>query len=144
MGERTVKVTASVEYNGQLYTAEEKTVSFGDGPLSVFAGPPSTRGNTWAEAAQKCGRLPSFSPGYHGETNLPHKEELQAVSGPDNGGYGAAFAAKWPDDRNGIGSFVYWTGEILGAVNAEVVGLLYGYVRGHGRDDVVPVAVCRR
>lgn len=144
VGERTVKVTASVEYNGQLYTAEEKTVSFGDGPLSVFAGPPSTRGNTWAEAAQKCGRLPSFSPGYHGETNLPHKEELQAVSGPDNGGYGAAFAAKWPDDRNGIGSFVYWTGEILGAVNAEVVGLLYGYVRGHGRDDVVPVAVCRR
>lgn len=143
VGERTVKVTASVEYNGQLYTAEEKTVSFGKGPLSVFAGPPSTSGKTWAEAAQTCGSYPSdSSQGYHEETNLPSTEELRAVSG--GSGYGAAFAAKWPDDRNGNGWFGYWTGELDGSVSAKIVRLYRGSVLGYDQVIVSPVAVCRR
>ena len=145
VGERTVTVTATVEYNGQSYTAEEKTVTFGDGPLAVFARPPSTRGNTWAEAAQKCGRLPSdSSPGYHDETNLPRKEELQAVSGPGYGGYGAAFAAKWPDDYNGFGWFYYWTGERYGYGSRGIVSLADGHLGGYDPTYFVPVAVCRR
>ena len=142
VGEREVTVKASVEYNGQTYEAAE-TVKFGEGPLSVFAGPPSTGGNTWAEAAQKCGSLPSdSSPGYHGETNLPRREELQAVSGIR--GYGAAFAAKWPDDRNGGGWFRYWTGELFGSVRAEMVYLGSGIVGDGYQGFHVPVAVCRR
>ena len=145
VGEREVTVKASVEYNGQTYEAAE-TVTFGDGPLSVFAGPPSTGGNTWAEAAQKCGSLPSYSsPGYYDETNLPRKEELQAVSGPGYGGYGAAFAAKWPDDGDGdVRFFFYWTGELRGPDFATVVTLGNGDYSGHDRGNDVPVAVCRR
>ena len=143
VGEREVTVKASVEYNGQTYEAAE-TVTFGDGPLSVFAGPPSTRGNTWAEAAQKCGSLPSdSSPGYHDETNLPRREELQAVSGPGYGGYGAAFAAKWPDDYNGFGWFYYWTGERYGFGSRGIVSLADGHVGGYDPTYFVPVAVCR-
>ena len=141
VGEREVTVTATVEYNGQSYTAEEKTVTFGDGPLSVFEKPLSNM--TWKDAAQTCGRLPSvFSPGYHDETNLPRTEELQAVSGPGNGGYGAAFAAGWPS--GGSGWFRYWTGVLLGPVSARVVGLDDAYVGGGGQGYDVPVAVCRR
>lgn len=141
VGERTVTVTATVEYNGQSYTAEEKRVTFGDGPLSVFKMPLGYM--TWKEAAQTCGSLPSdFSPGYHGETNLPRREELQAVSGPGDGGYGAAFAAKWPDDRGN--GWDYWTGELGGSISAKVVNLVNGYVGGRDQDDDFPVAVCRR
>ena len=138
VGERTVKVTASVEYNGQTYEAAE-TVKFGEGPLAVFQKPLSNM--TWKDAARTCGRVPSnLSPGYHEETNLPHIEELQAVSG--GSGYGAAFAAKWPDDRNGW--VHYWTGELNGSVSAQVVILIGGYVGGDRQDVGVPVAVCRR
>ena len=140
VGERTVKVTASVEYNGQLYTAEEKTVSFGDGPLSMFE-KPLLRYMTWKEAAQECGSFSDFFPGYHDETNLPSKEELQAVSG--GSGYGAAFAAKWPDDR-GLGWFAYWTAEIHSSVLAGIVRLNNGNFDGYPYDFDVPVAVCRR
>ena len=142
VGEREVTVTATVEYNGQSYTAEEKTVTFGDGPLSMFE-KPLLRYMTWKEAAQKCGSFSDFSPGYHGETNLPRKEELQAVSGPGKGGYGAAFAAKWPNDR-GLGWFDYWTGELNDSVSAKIVRLYDGDVFGNGQDYGVPVAVCLR
>ena len=141
VGERTVTVTATVEYNGQSYTAEEKRVTFGDGPLSMFETP--SRYMTWEEAAQKCGSISDFSPGYHGETNLPRKEELQAVSGPGNGGYGAAFAAKWPDDRNCDDWFFYWTG-IYHFGRAVIVDLHDGGEGLTNQDDDVPVAVCRR
>lgn len=129
VGERTVTVTATVEYNGQLYTAEEKTVTFGNGPLSVFKKPLSSM--SWTSAKAQCFALPSTA-------------ELQAVSGPGNGGYGAAFAAKWPDDRNGDGWFDYWTGELDGSVSALFVALYYGGVFGRYQDNDVPVAVCRR
>ena len=139
VGEREVTVTATVEYGEQTYEAAE-TVKFGEGPLAVFATP--LRNMTWKEAARTCGgSLPSVSsPGYHDETNLPHKEELRAVSG--GSGYGAAFAAGWPSDGNGW--FVYWTGELNGSVSARIVRLHNGNVGGHRQDGGVPVAVCRR
>ena len=141
VGEREVTVKASVEYNGQTYYEAAETVKFGEGPLAVFQKPLSYM--TWKEAAQKCGSLPSVpSPGYHEETNLPCKEELQAVSG--GSGYGAAFAAKWPDGRSGDGWFHYWTGELNGSISAKVVFLIFGSGGGTGQDSVVPVAVCRR
>ena len=138
VGQRTVEVKATVKYGEQTYT-QTTTVSFGEGPLSVFATP--LRNMTWTEAAQTCGSLPSdLSPGYHGETNLPHTEELRAVSG--GSGYGAAFAAGWPSDGNGW--FFYWTGELGGSVSAKIVALNSGNVNGLLQDDDVPVAVCRR
>ena len=110
VGEREVTVTATVEYNGQSYTAEEKTVSFGNGPLSVFAGQPSTGSTTWAEATTYCGGKPGdpSQAGYQRDTNLPTIEQLQAVSG--GRGYGAAFAAGW----HSSGWYTYWTGQAFG------------------------------
>ena len=140
VGQRTVEVKATVKYGEQTYT-QTTTVSFGEGPLSVFQKPLSNM--TWTEAARTCGgSLPSDpSPGYHSETNLPSKEELQAVSG---GGYGAAFAAKWPDDRSGFGWFDYWTGELIDSVSAQIVYLDDGTVGSIRQDGALPVAVCRR
>ena len=139
VGEREVTVTATVEYNGQTYEAAE-TVKFGEGPLAVFQKP--LRNMTWTEAVRECGG--HYSPsqtGYQPATNLPHIEELQAVSG--GSGYGAAFAAKWPNDR-GLGWFDYWTGELIASVGAKIVHLDYGGVDGYRQDYDVPVAVCRR
>ena len=130
VGEREVTVTATVEYNGQSYTAEEKRVTFGDGPLSVFEKP--SRSMTWTEAERTCGG-----------TNLPRREELQAVS--RGSGCGAAFAAGWPATRSSIGGFRYWTGELDSSVSAVLVNLAHGGVSGgHRQDYDVPVAVCRR
>lgn len=140
VGQRTVEVKATVKYGEQTYT-QTTTVSFGEGPLSVFATP--LRNMTWTEAAQACGSLPSdSSSGYHDETKLPRREELQAVSG--GSGYGAAFAAKWPDDRDGSGWFCYWAGELVGSVGAKVVYLRNGGAGGGIQVDDFPVAVCRR
>ena len=120
VGERTVTVTATVEYNGQWYTAEEKTVTFGNGPLSVFKKPLGSM--SWTSAEAQCSALPSTA-------------ELRAVAGPsrfntDPNARGAAFAAKWPDDRSGSGWFCYWAGELFGSVGAEFVDLHLGDVGG--------------
>ena len=130
VGEREVTVKASVEYNGQTYEAAE-TVKFGEGPLAVFQKP--LHNMTWTEAERTCGS-------YHGETNLPRKEELQAVSG--GSGYGAAFAAGWPANR--YGNLLYWTGELHGSVSAWVVYLYNGQVGSYAQVVDVLVAVCRR
>ena len=142
VGERKVTVKASVEYNGQTYEAAE-TVKFGDGPLSVFQKPLSNM--YWWEAVNECGGYYSPSQtGYQPATNLPRREELQAVSGPGKGGYGAAFAAKWPNDRNGGRWFLYWTGELDGSFLAKFVGLRNGDVGDLLQGSADPVAVCRR
>ncbi|HJA78644.1 MAG TPA: inverse autotransporter beta domain-containing protein [Candidatus Desulfovibrio intestinavium] len=142
VGERTVTVRATVTYNGQPYTAET-TVTFGKGPLAVFATP--LRNMTWTDAVVACGgSYESDNYEYQPATNLPSKEELLAVSAPSasNPGAnarGAAFAAKWPNDGSGRDMVMYWTGKL-----AEKVDL------GLGDDDVLdlfnedPVAVCRR
>ena len=134
VGERTVTVTATVEYNGQWYTAEEKTVTFGNGPLSVFKKPLGSM--SWTSTEAQCSALPSTA-------------ELRAVAGPsrfntDPNARGAAFAAKWPDDRSGSGWFCYWAGELFGSVGAEFVDLHLGDVGGYSQFNDVPVAVCRR
>ncbi|MDM8215412.1 hypothetical protein QUW15_04460, partial [Desulfovibrio piger] len=126
VGEREVTVKASVEYNGQTYEAAE-TVTFGNGPLSVFKKPLNSM--SWTSAKAQCGALPSTA-------------ELQAVSG--GSGYGAAFAAKWPDDRDGYGWFNYWTGELFLSGLAKIVKLDNGGLNGNFQDYGVPVAVCRR
>lgn len=143
VGQRTVTVTATVEYNGQSYTAEEKTVTFGDGPLSVFEKPLSSH-MTWTNAARKCGSLPSvFSKGYHEETNLPKTKELRAVS-RGTGYNGAAFAAGWPSD--GVTNwFLYWTGELDDADTALSAGLTENLDMTHSKEnDTIPLVVCRR
>ena len=140
VGEREVTVKAEVTYDGQSYEAT-KSVKFGEGPLAVFQKP--LHYMTWTEAVQKCGGYyPSGQTGYQPATNLPRKEELQAVSG--RSGYGAAFAAGWPDDRNGSGRFRYWTGELYGSGSAKFVDLDYGNVGVVYQGNVFPVAVCRR
>ena len=141
VGEREVTVTATVEYNGQVYTAEEKTVSFGDGPLSVFAKPPSKTGETWAGAATYCGGDPgdaSLTNVYQRTTNLPTSDQLRAVSGVS--GYGAAFAAGWPN--NSYGSYTYWTGRARGYDRAGMVYLDNGNVNWDYVEYDNPLAVC--
>lgn len=142
VGERTVTVTASVEYNGQSYTAEKKTVTFGDGPLSVFAGPPSTSDEGWVDAATYCKGKPGnpdLKDAYQPETKLPTIEQLQAVSGPGNGGYGAAFAAGWPLN----GTFRCWTGKSYGYYGkAAYLVLLNGGNEGWVDVGSFALAVC--
>lgn len=127
VGERTVTVKAEVRVNGTPCTATQ-IVSFGAGPLAVFAGKPRKGGLTWADAARACGGTPgdADTPGYQPETRLPTKAQLIAVSGRRKGGqYGAAHAAGWPDPAEGTGNdiFAYWTGEAYGDGWAWMVSL---------------------
>ena len=127
VGERTVTVKAEVRVNGTPCTATQ-TVSFGAGPLAVFAGKPGRGGLTWDDAARTCGGTPgdADTPGYQPETRLPTKAQLIAVSGRRKGGqYGAAHAAGWPDPAEGTGNdiFAYWTGEASGDGGAWMVSL---------------------
>lgn len=124
VGQRTVEVKATVKYGEQTYTQTTR-VSFGDGPLSVFAKPPSKTGETWAGAATYCGGDPgdaSLTNVYQRTTNLPTSDQLRAVSGVS--GYGAAFAAGWPNSS--YGWYTYWTGQAYGDGRAGVVYLYNG------------------
>ena len=135
VGEREVTVKAEVTYDGQSYEAT-KSVKFGKGPLSVFAGPPSTSGKTWADAATDCKGKPgnASQAGYQRDTNLPTIEQLRAVSG--GSGYGAAFAAGWP------GWYTYWTGRAIGNGYAWFVDLYGGGVDWGNVGLDYPFAVC--
>ena len=120
MGEREIKVQATAE--GLMQTA---AISFPNGPLAVFAGPPkgsyawgnNTSGkSTSFPAANQCGASDSaiagftgyppanFSSIYVSTSKLPTEDQLVAVakSGPGTG-KGAAYAAGWPGG-------IYWTG----------------------------------
>ena len=120
MGEREIKVQATAE--GLMQTA---AISFPNGPLAVFAGPPkgnyawgnNTSGkSTSFPAANQCGASDSaiagftgyppanFSSIYVSTSKLPTGDQLVAVakSGPGTG-KGAAYAAGWPGG-------IYWTG----------------------------------
>lgn len=135
VGERTVTVTATVEYGEQTYT-QTTTVSFGDGPLSVFAGPPLPGGKTWANAATYCKGTPgdaSQAGVYQRKTNLPEIVHLTAVSG--GSGYGAAFAAGWLNAW-------YWSGQAYGGDDAWVVYLVHGDELWTSVGFVSSLAVC--
>ena len=136
VGERTVTVTATVEYNGQWYTAEEKTVTFGNGPLSVFKKPLSSM--SWTSAKAQCGALPSTA-------------ELRAVAGPspyntDPNARGAALAAKWPRGEIGVAWYTYWSGETY-SITTYNYGVGIYLVSGNDISfrvgATLPVAVCR-
>ena len=120
MGERVVTVQATAE--GLTKTA---TVSFPNGPLAVFAGPPKgtyywgnneSAASTSFPAANQCGASDSeiinfsdyppanFSTIYVSASKLPTVEQLVAVGKGSGRGKGAAYAAGWPP------TIPYWTG----------------------------------
>ena len=144
VGSRTVTVKASIVIDGAT-VSQTATVSFGPGPLSVFAGAPKGT-KTWADAATACGGIPGnlSSATYQRGTNLPTQGELQAVAGSGSGGkQGAAHAAGWPDDGYGAGWFYYWTGEANGNYYYAGIVLLYNGLPGWAdAADDIPVAVC--
>ena len=143
VGERTVTVKAEVNVDGTLCTATQ-TISFGAGPLSVFAGTPKEC-FSWFHAARSCGGTPGDPdiPGYHPETRLPTRAQLKAVAGEVSGGqYGAALAAGWPDDDNADLWYTYWTGEADGEDNAWTVTLSEGAEDVLHIDEPYAVAVC--
>ena len=55
-------------------------------------------------------------------------------------GYGAAFAAGWPDDS--YGWFRYWTGQAYGTGNARIVYLNDGFESWDSAEHDYPFAVC--
>jgi hypothetical protein len=157
VGERMVTVEAKATIGGKEY-AVTQSVSFGKGPLSVFRDKPLEKAddtNSWTKAAGKCGSVNDTSVGYHSETKLPTKAQLQAVSVSGNGGQGAAAAVGWRNDNGNNSSpstdrFRYWTGEIsrIDGTYGPIAGvvLLYNgsladeYGISHGN----PVGVCLR
>ena len=124
VGERVVEVSASITIDGSAQTFTG-TVSFGEGPLSVFRLPADAGGTVgradWADkanlseatllpAANMCGANPHWTTfrtwtagDYSSQTNLPTRAELRAVA--DISGNGARLAAGWR-------SVYYWTGEL--------------------------------
>lgn len=122
VGERTVTVEARVNRNGQTVASGQKQVSFGKGPLSVFAGKPKEGTMSWDEAAKACGGTPGNPnvQAYQPQTKLPTKEQLLAVAANPlgeygEGKYGAAYAAGWPTSFNFwlTGEKSYYTGDFV-------------------------------
>jgi hypothetical protein len=144
VGLRTVVVKAAMTINSTAYR-QTATVSFGPGPLSVFADKPKGSMN-WADAATACGGTPGnpSSVGYQASTKLPLVTLLQNVAGSGKGGqYGAAHAAGWPDDGTNDVWFCYWTGEADGGNDARVVCLDYGLAFAvYDVTSDIPVTVC--
>ena len=134
MGERTVTVRAEVKINGySFFSTQTKDISFGKGPLSVFAGEP--HGNTDAN------NIGSICKEYQGgSSKRPLVTQLTPISG-SKGNY-AYLAAGWPDDKTGNGDFIYWTRTSSGST-PWIINLDDAYDRqayqGIGN---IPVIVC--
>lgn len=123
VGERTITVQAKVTVGGAGHTVVQ-SVTYGNGPLSVFKAPDSTD-RIWDAAYLLCNNSAYTgnhhggdwkNGGYVGGGKLPTRAEYQAVSqkdttlgfsNPSAAAQGAAFAAGWP-------CHVYWTGESFG------------------------------
>lgn len=146
IGLRTVVVKAAMTIKGAAYS-QTATVTFGPGPLSVFAGKPQGNMN-WAKAATACGGIPGNPKAarYQASTKLPTVRQLRNVAGSGNGGqYGAAHAAGWPEDSYGNSSFYYWTGEgdvVDGDSLAKIVNLYDGINLLLGVLGDYPTVVC--
>jgi len=144
VGSRMVTVQAVMTIDGKRQEADAQ-VTFGPGPLSVFASAPKGA-HTWADAARACGGAPGIlnQQRYQPATKLPTFKQLQNVSGPGAGGnQGAAHAAGWPEDRFGIGRFIYWTDEPHGdGERARAAALNDGDYRWTYVIVDVPLAVC--
>jgi hypothetical protein len=162
VGERVITVEARVNIDGTDYTAMQ-AVSFGNGPLSVFAPVGAySPWQLWDQAYHTCngsaypkgtdhttGWTPSGT--YVGGGKMPTRAEMQAVSpynvpsgwtnigNPNANAQGAAFAAGWAADD------VYWTGDADGANHAFYVNLNdgLGSLAAYVISETIP-AVCRR
>ncbi|MDR3629512.1 MAG: inverse autotransporter beta domain-containing protein [Desulfocapsaceae bacterium] len=143
LGERDITVQAAVTINGQLYTATRLT-TFGSGPLSVFAGPPSSSQLLWTDAYNYCnGTAYTGNPaawttasGYVGAPKMATVAQLRAVafSTLSLSAYGAAYAAGWPHN-------VVWSGEASDANSAYQVNLGANIPTGD-RFDLLYRTVC--
>jgi hypothetical protein len=114
MGQRTVRVEAKVTISSQDYTVIQD-VTFGNGPLAAFAGPPYAY-VTWKDAGNTCGTTAGvdlYVSGYKAQTKLPEIDTLRMVA-QGNGGNGAAYAAGWDTVAAN-----YWTGVIIPPTEAN-------------------------
>ena len=138
VGERSITIQAKVTIDDTDYTVTQ-TVTYGNGPLSVFKAPDSTN-RTWDQAYQLCNgsaytgdHITDWSPGaYVGGAKMPTRAEVHAVSSGDSrfifpntkpATHGAAFAAGWPFN-------FYWTGETFFPGDAFYVGIYNGVGMG--------------
>jgi hypothetical protein len=142
-------VKATTVIDGVTYSPTA-TVTFGDGPLSVFGRAAPTAGGTlaWYDAASHCGGSwgDAYVAGVYPGTKLPSADQLKAVSGPNQGGQnGAVYAAAWPNSSNGI--YYYWTNESGGGGKARFVRLETGYSTAGSTlsaTDMIPATACLR
>jgi sulfur carrier protein ThiS len=156
VGSRTVTVAVTLKINGVSYSADS-TVTFADGPLSVFKMP--VTGLTWDAAYNVCNGTSYVGdhktgwgdnayvggPGGNGtNTNtgkMPTFEQMHIVSsGSQQGSRGAAYAAGWPGD---FPNYSYWTGQ---SNDESTVTIIYintgvGFTSGVGGSSSV---ACRR
>ena len=112
VGQRTLTLTAKGKPSGGTEASATTTLTFGAGPLAVFAGAP-VGFNNWADAATACGGTPGNPSlnAYQRSTNLPTTQQLKDVSGVD----GASSSAGW------VGGS-YWSGQAgYGSANYVVL-----------------------
>jgi hypothetical protein len=141
IGERTVIVSATAEYNGIIFSAEQKVV-FGNGPLSLFAAPLSNP-VTWLELYEICNGEPyqgnpadwEIGIGVVGGGKMPSLKQMQAISMPSEynrapNAIAAAVVAGWPTDRR------YWTSRAVMKGRAGHMDILNGTQHGSGGNDV--------
>ena len=146
VGSRRVTVRAHLKVYTPDGEEEQEIVSsvtftFGDGPLSLFSGPPYKVLN-WAAAEQSCSDASQASGQAVG---LPSEAQLQLVAQNNGKGFGAAIAAGWPGDLESFGIYNYWTGDTENdGKDARVVNLGDGFSLGYLKTATGPYAICIR
>lgn len=144
VGSRRVTVRAHLKVYTPDGEEEQEIVSsvtftFGDGPLSLFSGPPYKVLN-WAAAVQACSDASQASGQAVG---LPSEAQLQLVAQNNGKGFGAAIAAGWPGDLESFGIYNYWTGDTENdGKDARVVNLGDGFSLGYLKTATGPYAIC--
>lgn len=146
VGSRRVTVSAYLKVYTPDGEEEQEIVSsvtftFGDGPLSLFSGPPY-KVLDWAAAVQACSDASQASGQAVG---LPSEAQLQLVAQNNGKGFGAAIAAGWPGDLESFGIYNYWTGDTENdGKDARVVNLGDGFSLGYLKTATGPYAICIR
>ena len=141
VGSRTVTVRALLrmktpegKWEGDI--KGEVTFTFGDGPLSLFSGPPR-RVSSRAEAERMCSGIP--------DSVLPTASQLRLVSDNGKDKYGAFLAAGWPGDYESHDLYNYWTADSReNGKEARVINLKDGFSLWYFSEASGPLAVCRR
>lgn len=140
VGSRTVTVkavlTVKTERGEEEDITGEVTFTFGDGPLSLFSGPPR-RVSSRAEAERMCSGIP--------DSVLPTASQLRLVSDDGKDGYGAALAAGWPGDYESHDLYNYWAADSReNGKEARVVNVKDGFSLWYFFEASGPLAVCIR